>query len=94
MVNLMKMLEQGGYPRDQMFHHHSDLYVFVTPLTTKILEEWCEANGWDKNLVKQKSFLFGTFTDQITGKLMYDIAFQYTDYWEEESKRGVCEKDV
>lgn len=31
-ITLMEALEKAGYPREQMFNHNSDLYVFVTPV--------------------------------------------------------------
>ena len=75
---LIEMLLEAGYPREQIHHHESDLYVFITPLTTKVLEDWCEKNGWNKGLVRSKSFLFSTFIDNVTDRKMYDVAFQYT----------------
>lgn len=39
---LMEMLIEAGYPKEEMDHHCSDLYVYVTPLTTKVIEEWCK----------------------------------------------------
>ena len=30
---LMELLLEAGYPREEVFNHCSDLYVFVTPLT-------------------------------------------------------------
>ena len=80
--NLMEMLAESGYPETDIYHHNSDLYIFATPLTTRVLEEWCDMNGWDRKLVKDKSFIFDTFRDQVTGRLMYDVAFQYTPFWE------------
>ena len=75
---LIEMLIEAGYPKEDLHHHESDLYVFVTPLTTKVLEDWCEANGWNVGLVKKTSLLFSKFKDNITGQQMYDVAFQYT----------------
>lgn len=80
---LMQMLLEAGYPKEDIHHHNSDLYVYVTPLTTRVLEDWCRANGWNSRLVKDKSFLFDVFTDNVTGRKMYDIAFQYIPFWEE-----------
>ena len=74
---LLQRLIEAGYPKEDIHHHDSDLYVYVTPLTTRILEEWCEANGWNYKMVKQRSWVFDVFTDNITGRKMYDIAFQY-----------------
>ena len=77
---LMEALADAGYPREQMFNHCSDLYVFVTPLTKRVVDEWFKEAGLNKSLFVK------TFRDQITGKWMYDIAFQYTPYWEEKSR--------
>lgn len=76
---LMQRLLDAGYPREQMFHHCSDLYVYVTPLTTKIVNNWCKEQGF------LRSWHCPIFKDQITGKPMYDCAFQYYDYWKEVS---------
>lgn len=78
---IIEMLIESGYPEAEMYHHESDLYIFVTPLTTYILERWCEANGWNKKLVKENSFVFRKFKDQVTGRPMYDVAFQYVPFW-------------
>ena len=80
-TTLMQRLLDAGYPREQMFHHLSDLYVYVTPLTTKIVNNWCKEQGF------LRSWHCPIFKDQITGKPMYDCAFQYDDYWKEVSKR-------
>ena len=68
---LMQRLLEAGYPIGEMDHHESDLYVFVTPLTTKIIEQWCREHEYDR------AWHCPTFYDQVTGKLMYDCAFQY-----------------
>ena len=39
-MTLMKKLEAAGYPREEMYHYESDLYVFLTPLT---LHEACSS---------------------------------------------------
>lgn len=80
--SLMQMLIEAGYPRDDVRHHESDLYIYANQLTTKVLEDWCRANGWNVELVRQKSCLCDTFVDQITGRRMYDVAFQYIPWWE------------
>ena len=69
---LLQMLIEEGYPKEEVFHHDSDLYVFVTPLTTSVIERWLAENGFRKD-----SFLLSTFRDNITGRKMYDIAFQW-----------------
>lgn len=77
---LMEALEEAGYLRDQMFNHCSDLYVFATPLTKRVVDKWFKDEGLNKSLFVK------TFSDQITGRPMYDIAFQYTPYWEEKAR--------
>lgn len=79
-ITLMEALEKAGYPREQMFNHCSDLYVFVTSLTNRVIDEWLKENGWHR-----EPFIT-TFRDQITGRPMYSIAFQYMPYWEERAK--------
>ena len=73
--SLMERLTEAGYPEEQMFHHATDLYVYVNPLTTKVLEEWCREHGY------RREWHCPTFKDQITGRKMYDIAFQYLPAW-------------
>lgn len=75
-ITLMETLEKAGYSREQMFNHNSDLYVFVTPVTTRVINDWCVAEGISKEVFLK------TFKDNITGRPMYDIAFQYMPYWE------------
>lgn len=77
----MEALEEAGYLRDQMFNQCSDLYVFATPLTKRVVDKWFK----DERL--NKSLFVKTFSDQITGRPMYDIAFQYTPYWEEKARQ-------
>ena len=73
--SLMERLLEAGYPPEDIDHHYSDLYVYVTPLTTKVITEWADENGYDSNL--RDGVFVQTFRDQITGRIMYDIAFQY-----------------
>ena len=72
--SLMERLLEAGYPPEDIYHHYSDLYVYVTPLTTRVLKAWMKDNNYTDNL---NGFLIQTFRDQITGRKMYDIAFQY-----------------
>lgn len=81
-ITLMEALEEAGYPREQMFNHYSDMYVFVTPLTKRVVNDWFKDGGMNMKVFVE------TFHDQITGRLMYDIAFQYTPYWEEKARLG------
>lgn len=87
--SLMQMLEEAGYPREEMFNHESDLYIFVTPLTKRVLEDWCEANGWDKRRLIGDDMMCSIFKDNITGRPMYDVAFQYIPWWEEKLNKEV-----
>lgn len=85
-MTLMDRLLAAGYPRDQMFSHESDLYVFVTPLTKRVVEEWCSEKGFNRHRTAP------VFKDNVTGKPMYDIAFAYDPYWMEVLKKGECQK--
>ena len=72
--SLMERLIEEGYPPEDIDHHDYDLYVYVTPLTTGIIKAWMKDNGYTDNL--NGSFI-QKFRDQITGRMMYDVAFQY-----------------
>lgn len=73
--SLMERLLEADYPPEDIHHHYSDLYVYVTPLTTKVIAEWADENGYDNNL--RDGVFVKTFKDQITRRKMYDILFQY-----------------
>lgn len=73
--SLMERLLEAGYPPEDIRHYYSDLYVYVTELTTKIITEWANDNGYDNNL--RGGIYVQTFRDQITRMKMYAIAFQY-----------------
>ena len=81
-MSLMEMLEAAGYPREEMFHHESDLYVYATPLTGAVICRWARENNISSTVFDSK-LLFSKFRDQITGRMMYDIAFQWLPWWEE-----------
>lgn len=68
--SLMERLLEAGYPPEDIDHHEYDLYVYITPLTTRVLKAWMKDNNYTDTLVQK-------FKDQITGRMMYDIAFQY-----------------
>ena len=72
---LMERLLEAGYPPEDIDHHYYDLYVYVTPLTTKVIAEWANDYGYNDNL--RDGLFFQKFKDQITGRMMYDIFFQY-----------------
>lgn len=79
---LMQRLLDDGYPAEEIYHHGSDLYVYITNKTAAVIRRWMKDNGF-----RLDSPLLSTFTDNITGRRMYDVAFQYTPYWEEVAKR-------
>lgn len=68
---LKQRLIDAGYPEKEMDHHGSDLYVYVTPLTTGIIKAFYEEHNWilEHNVEK--------FIDIITKRPMYDCAFQW-----------------
>lgn len=74
--DLMQMLIDDGYPKKDIFNHRSDLYIYCTAQTAAIIDRWAKINGYKKPL------FVSIFTDQITGRKMYDVAFQYTPFWE------------
>lgn len=74
-MTLMEKLTQAGYPEADMFHHDSDLYIYASDFTQRVINEWFKENGL------KRSLFVSTFKDNITGRTMYDIAFQYTPYW-------------
>lgn len=73
--SLMERLLEAGYPPEDIEHHDYDLYVYVTPLTAKVIAEWANDYGYSGNL--RDGLFVQKFRDQITGRMMYDIFFQY-----------------
>lgn len=75
--SLMRMLLDGGVKREDMgtSDYNSDLHIYVTPLTTEIVEKWCKENGFNKQ------HHCPTFTNAIDGKLMYECIFANDEYW-------------
>ena len=73
----MQHLIEGGYPTDEIDHHKMDLYIADTPLTTRIIQDWCDEWGYHPSLFAEK------FIDQATGKAMYEMAFCYEKDWKE-----------
>lgn len=73
MTSLMKALLDAGYQRSEMDHHESDLYVYATPLASFVIESWCKENG-----INREHFCL-KFKCNITGREMYDCAFQWND---------------
>ena len=85
---LMETLIDAGYPREEMYHHCSDLYIFWTPKTARIVDRWYKEHGLNRRLFVKP------FKDQITGRPMLDCAFQYDVYWDEVAKRKEKEEDA
>lgn len=77
---LMETLVDAGYPADKFDHHESDLYVYAyinSLFTREIIVKWFRDCGYNPALFIQY------FEDQVTGKGMWDVAFQYTPWWVE-----------
>ena len=77
---LMETLVDAGYPADQFDHHESDLYVYTEInglFTREIIGKWFRDHGYSPALFVKY------FEDQVTGRGMWDIAFQYTPWWVE-----------
>jgi hypothetical protein len=66
-MNIYKEMQKLGVEID---HHESDLYVPVTPETTKLVNKY-----EFKDNVK-------IFTCRLTKKLCYDIPFAYVPFWQ------------
>lgn len=49
-TTLIEALNAAGISRSEMGHYCSDLYVFVTPITTAVINEWFEVQGLAKDL--------------------------------------------
>lgn len=49
-MTLMEMLIKEGYPKEEFFHHYSDLYIFATPMTQRVVNQWCKDNGYHRDL--------------------------------------------
>lgn len=62
---IMKAVKAANIPAAHIDHHASDLYLKVTPETTRII-----------NQLDNKSLLT-TFTDNIDHELWYEIPFCY-----------------
>lgn len=62
---ILKAVKAANIPAAHIDHHASDLYLKVTPETTRII-----------NQLENKSLLT-TFTDNIDNELWYEIPFVY-----------------
>lgn len=77
--SLMQRLIDAGYPKEDMDHHNSDLYVYVTPLTTKIISEWCNENKYTMDWHCPDEH-----PDGILGKPCPVCGYQYGHAWQTE----------
>ena len=59
-------------PRD-IAHHQSDLYLRISPESRKLVAEFKQEYG---------PAAVSTFLDALDRDMWYDIAFQYTPYWQ------------
>lgn len=73
--SLMTMLLEAGVKRNEMFTHESDLYVFVTSITTEVINKWCNENGFNR---QHHCPIFRSATDR---REMYECIFQNDEYW-------------
>lgn len=74
--NIYLELLKYGYPKSDIDHHESDLYIYVTPLTTRLINEIYPDENTQQTLVHQ-------FISQTDHKPMYEIAFAYLPFWQE-----------
>lgn len=56
----------------ELSSYESDLYAMVTPESTAIVRKY----------YPNRTVSVSTFINQIDHKLWYDIAFQYTPFWQ------------
>lgn len=73
--SLLQQLVDSGYPKEKIYNSGFDLYVFKTPLTTKILFKWLKENNFKQDV----GFAYNISIDHNTGKEMYEIPSQYYD---------------
>lgn len=75
MTELMKMLKDAGVRPEDTDHHASDLYVYVTGTSRKVVREYNQTHtGLNK-------LNYDIFRDNITSRRMYDFNFQYDGDW-------------
>ena len=76
-MTLIEKLIKAGYPKELIYHHGSDLYVYATSVAEKAINDWAKENGYNKFHFVEK------FNDNVTGKPMFNVAFQYDPFLEE-----------
>lgn len=87
-ITLMQRLLNAGYPREEMFSHLSDLYVYVTEITTSVISAWCRERGYNRER------MCPIFKDRITGRRIYDCAFAYDPFWDELTDKEIDHHDT
>ena len=65
-TNFLEETKKRGIYYD---NHCSDLYIYITPETTEMVKDY----QYECNVTE--------FRDQISGKMMFEIPFAYTDYY-------------
>lgn len=80
--SLMQRLLEAGYPLNEMFVHQrkNELYFYNTLLSTRVIDEWCKDNGFNK---EQRC---APYKGTITGRQMYVCKLQD----EKEAKRTMA----
>ena len=68
-MSLFQMVVKLGIP---FSNHASDLYIPVTPETTKLLQSIT---------IKGRKHHYSVFNNQVEGGLWYDVAFAYEPFW-------------
>lgn len=71
MESLMKKLLDAGYPKMELRHSCTSLFVYCTPLVESVINEYCKENKVDR-----ESFTM-LFRDSYSGKMMYELYDKY-----------------
>lgn len=69
--SLMKMLLDAGYPKTELRHYCSSLFVYPSELVNEVLNKYCEENG-----VHREDFIM-MFYDSFSGKMMLELCDKY-----------------
>lgn len=73
-MTIYEAMKAAGVPID---NHESDLYVKVTPDSTRIVREYGKEPYTGSATV---------FTSQVDGEYWYDIPFAFDPWWESRSR--------
>lgn len=74
MESLMKRLINAGYPKTEMRHYCSSLFVYPSPLVEQVLDEYCKENE-----VMREDFVM-QFYDSFSGKTMLELYDKYNPH--------------